>query len=291
MNIDIANMALSIGEKTEGIDWWGVLVTFASVFAGAYFAYWFSRKQDTHKKKEQRLTEYSFIAMQIVYLLRKALEFKKDSLDQIKQQIDRGNVSIIRLSHLAPDIKFDIPIERYFFLSEYNRAFISELDNIRTSGNYLIKAWETYVNAIPNDLEKIKISYPDLLEASVKSIKETFYNYYRTYTIYCVKVYYITKQFNKCYDKYFNINYIDGIQEIFQKQIDIEKDIPNALQMKEFIEWEEIFDKVWAQPVNICCLLCFYCRKIKYLKKNFKGFFVKTMKCKNCIANNALKKK
>lgn len=289
MNIDIANMALTIGEKTEGIDWGEAVVTLGSVFLGAYFAYRFGMKQNTHKKKEQRLTEYSFIAMQIAYLLGKALDFKKNSLDKIKQQIDDGTITTAGLSHLAPDVKFDIPLERYFFLSEYNIAFISELDNIRTSGNYLIKVWETYVNVAQNELEKI--SHPKLFEVSLKSIKETFYNYYNTYLIYCIKLYYITKQFNKCYDKYFNISYLNNIQENFKKQIDIEKDIPNALQRKEFIEWEEAFDKGWVQPVNIWCLLCFYYRKIKYLIKKFKCFFVKTMKCENCIVHQVMKKK
>ena len=66
MNIDIAKV---ISEQITPKEWIGYLISFASVFLGAYFAYRFNNVQEKHKDKKQLATAYEALSNQIALSL------------------------------------------------------------------------------------------------------------------------------------------------------------------------------------------------------------------------------
>ena len=127
MNIDIANMALTIGEKTAGIDWWEAAITLCSVFLGAYFAYRFNNVQEKHKDKKQLATAYEALSNQIALSLNNIFTYKETYLDRIKLAFDEDKYDEVLKTSYRPDCYFGFDVEKYYFLSGYNRCFLPEL--------------------------------------------------------------------------------------------------------------------------------------------------------------------
>ena len=91
MNIDIANMALSIGNKTEGIDWGAAIVTFGSVFFGALLSYYCSKLLERHQNKKKEIRDYEILSTQIALSFDNFLTYKKVYLDKVKGILSEGD--------------------------------------------------------------------------------------------------------------------------------------------------------------------------------------------------------
>lgn len=90
----------------------------------------------------------------------------------------------------------------------------------------------------------------------------------------CIRLYYLNKHFNRCYERFFNVNYYDDLEEDFKSEEKLIKSIiPNALTDEEFIKFDEYFDKYWAPDHTLWEDIKYHYRKLKYRLKGLKIYF------------------
>lgn len=279
MNIDIANMALSIGEKTEGIDWGAAIVTFGSVFFGALLAYYCSKLQEKHNEKKKQAINYVILCARLGLVLKNLIDYKIMHIDSLKSGFEENKIEkILPHFYFNPNIIFDFNISEYFFISIYNSIFIEEVQSLKRQGDELYSAlvkFHEYLANLPQQHDQnIQIYYSEL--------KQLFDCIYHNYEDYCSKVYAINKQLVRGCDKFFNINYYEGMEDNFKSFVKIEDYIQNSEIIKNIKDWEDNFDKYWMIDVNIFCHCCFWIRKMRYTFKSILNYFKKPKICKNC---------
>ena len=119
----------------------------------------------------------------------------------------------------------------------------------------------------------------------ISEIKRIFTENYDLYTKLCIRLYYLDKHFNKCYERFFNVNYYDNLEEDFESNKELLKSIPNALTDNDFIKMDEYFNKYWAPDHTLWEDIKYHYRKLKYRLKGLKIYFFgrgkPKVKCKN----------
>lgn len=279
MNIDIANMALSIGEKTEGIDWGAAIVTFGSVFFGALLAYYCSKLQEKHNEKKKQAINYVVLCARLSLVLKNLIDYKVMHIDSLKSGFEENKIEkILPPFYFNPDIIFDFNISEYYFISIYNSIFIEEVQSLKKQGDELYSALVKF----PEYLANLPQQHDQNIQIYYSILKQLFDCIYHNYEDYCSKVYAINKQLIRGCDKFFNINYYEGMEDNFKFFVKIEDYIQNAEIIKNIKDWEDNFDKYWMIDVNIFCYCCFWIRKMRYTFKSILNYFKKPKICKNC---------
>ena len=123
MNVDIENIVNYLIQKT---DWIQHIISFLSVFLGAYFAYRFANRQEQQKDEKLRIENYNILWNKVALSLNNLFTYKEVYLDEIKQAFDRDDFEkALRTSYIpSSDFSFD---ERHYFVNLYNRCFLTEL--------------------------------------------------------------------------------------------------------------------------------------------------------------------
>lgn len=280
MNISISDLAINIEDKIQGYDWIEACILCLSVFLGALFAYKFNLKHDKKKDRQIILNNYCVLATNISMLLNDLLDYKSNHLDKIKLAFENGDtINALQIINM-PNTYFQLNVEKHFFLTGCNRCFLTELKNIQQTNEHIQSILKDYCNYV-FDL-KTKPMTPEQFSATYSNIKSLYLNLYKVYETFCLKVYYMNKQFSKCYERYFNVHYFDDIEESFQKEVNIEQYIPQALSNQDCIKWEQYFDKYWFNHPSLWCGFCFQKRKWKHRFKFLIKFIAKPKECKMC---------
>ena len=269
MNIDIANMVVTVGGQMQMIDWLDAGVTLVSVFLGAYLAYRLNLKLELRKSKRQMRIDFCTLASQMWWNLDEMITYKKNILDIIfksyQEQKDENFLSSIR----GPSISFDFDLNKYIFLNDCNRCFLPELKIIQSAHEFLQKRWCFYS-------ERLSSSYQLCKSGDINKIFEIQKIFTDTYDLYnklCIRLYYLNKHFNECYKRFFNVYCFDDTEDEMDAKIKIEQCVPNALSEEDFIKLNEHFNKYWAPDYTLWEVIKFNYRKFKYYLKGIKIYF------------------
>lgn len=269
MNVDIANMVVNIGEQLQNVDWLDAGVTFVSVFLGALFAYKFGLKLELRKAKRVMRGDFCTISSQTFINLDTMLSYRKHVLDKIKNDYESKNIEAISTIIRGPMVSFDFDMDKYIFLNDCNRCFIPELKIVQSTYENLKFLWANYT-------QRIFAAKPEYLKGNKDvwdDMKKEFLVEYDVYTKLCIRLYYLNKHFNRCYERFFNVNYYDDLEEDFKSEEKLIKSIPNALTDEEFIKLDEYFENSWAPDHTLWEDIKYHYRKLKYRLKGLKIYF------------------
>lgn len=270
MNVDIANMVVNIGEQLQNVDWLDAGVTFVSVFLGALFAYKFGLKLELRKAKRVMRGDFCTISSQTFINLDTMLSYRKHVLDKILKAYEEQDIKGFLSSISGPTVSFTFDTEKYIFLNDCNRCFIPEIIKVQSTYEFLQKRWVFYTKELSRVCQLCKEGNID----SISQIKKIFIENCELYDKLCIRLYYLNKHFNRCYERFFNVNYYDDLEEDFKSEEKLIKSIiPNALTDEEFIKFDEYFDKYWAPDHTLWEDIKYHYRKLKYRLKGLKIYF------------------
>lgn len=278
MNIDIVNNLAEYASKT---DWIEHIITFISVFLGAFLAYRLNLNLEMRKAKRQMRGDFCTLSSQMWLNLDEMLDYKKNILDQIKIAYEKNDLETISLNLRGPMVSFDFDMNKHIFLNDCNRCFIPELKIIQASYNDIRYLFGKYSQLLLS-------SNPQLLQGNIALLEERkrlFLVGYELYNKLCIRLYYLDRHFDECYKRFFNVNYYDDNDDKNEAKKKLEQIIPDALANEEFIKLSEYFDKYWAPDYTLWEVIKFRWRKLKYHLKGLKIYFFgrskPKVKCKN----------
>lgn len=269
MNSYIAGIMFKVGELLQKVDWLDAGVTFISVFLGALFAYKFSLKLEMRKAHRLMRGNFCALSTQMIWNLDEMLEYKRLFLDKIKAAYENNNTEIMSIAIRGPMVSFEFDMDKFIFLNDCNRCFIPELKIIQTSYKSLKALWNKYTQ----HLFAIE-QHPPTQSAEIwHKMEKEFLVGYDVYTKLCIRLHYLKKHFNRCYDRFFNVYFYDDMEEDFKAEEALMQSIPNALSEEEFIRLDEYFNRFWAPDHTLWESVKFHYRKWKYCLKKLKIYF------------------
>ena len=277
MNVDIANIVSDLAHKT---DWIEHIITFLSVFLGAYFAYKFANRQEYQKDKKQQIENYNILWNKVALSLNNLLTYKEIYLDRIKQAFEKDDFEEALQTSYVPDCDFSFD-DRHYFLNLYNRCFLTELhflSKISDAGTEEIKSYYQNVFDVLYALTNKQRTFPKEYEL----LKRRFMSFYKEFEHLCARAYYIDKEFVKGFEKYFNSYSYEGSIYNFELEAKITERIKDKEILENIQEREQDFDRYWQLEPNLFCCLCFRVRKIKHYFRDLIKFTQKPKICKNC---------
>ncbi len=269
MNSYIAGIMFKVGELLQKVDWLDAGVTFISVFLGALFAYKFSLKLEMRKAQRLMRGNFCTLSTQMIWNLDEMLEYKRLFLDKIKAAYEKNNTEIMSTAIRGPMVSFEFDIDKYIFLNDCNRCFIPELKIIQTSYKSLKALWNNYTQ----HLFAIKQQQLNKSDEIWREMEKEFLIGYDVYTKLCIRLHYLKKHFNRCYDRFFNVFFYDDMEEDFKAEEALMQSIPNALSEEEFIRLDEYFNRFWAPDHTLWESVKFHYRKWKYRLKKLNIYF------------------
>lgn len=276
MNVDTEDIVNYLIQKT---DWIQHIITFLSVFLGAYFAYRFANRQEQQKDEKLRIENYNILWNKNALSLNNLFTYKEVYLDEIKQAFDSDDFEkALRTSYIpSSDFSFD---ERHYFVNLYNRCFLTELSllsKIAISTTEEIKSYYQDVFDVLYAKDNAKQIFPEKYE----HLKKRFMFLYNEFEHLCARAYYINKEFIKGFTKYFNLYSYEGALDNFELEAKITERIHNEESIRFIKERETQFDIYWQIDPNIYCKICLWIRKVKHFFKSLINFFKKPKICKN----------
>lgn len=279
MNIDIANMALSIGEKTEGIDWGAAIVTFGSVFFGALLAYYCSKLQDQHNDKKKRAEAYDNLLSQVSLLTTELFKYKEIYFDKVKQAYDKDDYLKALLRTYDINMTLNPDLDKCYFISGYNKCFLTEISHIKDIGKAIETGFKQYSQRVDRLSSKLNsINFKEEFEI----LKYDYYDFYKDYEALCVRLYCLNLQLLLGYEKFFNKYYTEGLTDNYQLEINIRNHITTP-ESEFFLKNSlEVYNQYWCVEPNVFCIFCLYKRKLKYKIRGIRKYFCKPNICKTC---------
>ena len=261
-------------------EWIEHIITFLSVFLGAYFAYCFANRQERKKDEKLRIENYNILWNKIALSLNNLFTYKEVYLDRIKQDFEKENIREALQTSYIPrcDFSFD---EKQYFINLYNRCFLTELTLLLKISNSTIGEINSYYKNVSNVLCALDNKNPNFSE-EYKQLKKRFMFLYNEFEHLCARAYYINKEFVKGFDKYFNLYSYEGTLENFEIEAKITERIKNGECMNFIKEREAQFDVYWQVAPNIWCTICFGIRNFKHFLRYLITYFKKPQICKNC---------
>lgn len=281
MNIDIANMALSIGEKTEGIDWGAAIVTFGSVFFGALLAYYCSKLLERHQNKKKEIRDYEILSTQIALSFDNFLTYKKVYLDKVKEAFDNNDIENALKTSYIPDAYLSFDFEKYYFLTTYNRCFLPALSLLKKTGDLALKEIQNYYQNVV-DVLYLRDMLDETFFKECSGLKNRFLFLYNEFELLCARIYTLNKIILLGYEKYLNPYNYEGMVENFELEASIDKHLHNKEAFDLIKAQLDMFKPYWMLDPNIYCYGCLFKRKLKHWLSYLIRYFKKPKICKNC---------
>lgn len=268
MNIDVVDIVVKASEQLKEVNWLEAGVTFVSVFLGAFWAHRFSLKLEMRKAHRQIRGNFCSLVNQIHLDFSEMLSYREMYLDRIKLAYENRNINSFLATKSVPCMTFTLDIDKYVFLSDCNRCFLSELKIIKSLNEQMNVVWWGYIQAVSNLTPLLQNGD----ENALRSLKTTFENFYEVYNYLCARIYYLNKHLKDCYERFFNVNYYDDFEndEKFGEET---LQYISKIQQKALIELSEYFDKYWAPDYTFWEDIKFNYRKLKYRLKCIKIYF------------------
>lgn len=281
MNIDVANMVVNLGGKTEGIDYWEAVITFSSVFLGAFLAYQCSKLLEKHQTKKQETKDYDVLSTQIAISLDNFLTYKQVYLDNVKKAFESNNIEEALKTSYIPDSYFSFNFEKYYYLTSYNRCFLPALSLLKKAGGMTLEEIQNYYKDVFN-VFYLRENKGETFSREYENLKKRFLFLYNEFELLCARAYALNKVILIGYERYFNPYSYEGVVDNFDSEIKIDKRLSNK-EALEFVQKQlDMFKPYWVLTPNIYCYACFFKRKIKHNIICFIQYFCKPKICKNC---------
>ena len=269
MNSDITNILSTLLEQMQKVNWLDASVTFASVFLGALFAYKFGLKLELRKAKRVMRGDFCTISSQTFMNLDTMLSYRKNVLDKIRKDYESKKIEALSIAICGPMVSFEFDMDRYIFLNDCNRCFISEIKTVQSTYEFLQKRWVFYTEELSRVCQLCKEGNID----SISQVKKIFMENCELYDKLCIHLYYLNKNFRECYKRFFNINYYDNLEKDDITEQIMLKYIPNFLSDEEFMRLDDDFENSWAPDHTLWEDIKYHYRKLKYRLKGLKIYF------------------
>lgn len=266
MDIDIANTLVEHARRT---DWIEHVITFISVFLGAFLAYRLNLNLEMRKAKRQMRSAFCTLSSQTFLNLDVMLSYKRHVLDKIKQAYEKSSLDALSINIRGPIVSFDFDMNKYIFLNDCNRCFLPELRNLQSAYENLKFLWATYTQRLFSAQQQYIQGNTNAWE----EMKREFLFDCNCYNKICIRLYHLNKHFSECYKRFFNVNYYDNMEEDDITEEELLKAIPDALSEKDLLKQEEYFNKYWAPDHTLWEGIKFKYRKLKYHLKGIKIYF------------------
>jgi len=266
MDIDIANTLVEHARRT---DWVQHVITFISVFLGAFLAYRLNLNLEMRKAKRQMRGAFCTLSSQMWLNLDEMLDYKKNTLDKVKLAYEKKDMDGMSYILRGPMVSFEFDMDKYIFLNDCNSYFIPELKNIQSSYEDLKYLWNNYTQGLFSAKQQYAKGCVDVW----KEMEKAFLFNYELYNKLCIRLYYLNKHLCECYKRFFNVNYYDNLEEDMKSEQELLEVIPNVLSESESVAQDEIFNKCWAPDHTLWEGIKFKYRKLKYHLKGIKIYF------------------
>lgn len=266
MDIDIANTLIEHARRT---DWIEHVITFISVFLGAFLAYRLNLNLEMRKAKRQMRSAFCALSSQMCWNLDEMLDYKKNILDKVKLAYEKKDMDGMSCILRGPMISFEFEMDKHIFLNDCNRCLIPELKIIQSSYADLKYLWNNYTQSLFSAKQQYAKGCVDVW----KEMEKAFLFNYELYNKLCIRVYYLNKHLCECYERFFNVNYYDDLEDEIEFKEKIENYIPNASEYEIFVNLDEYFNKYWAPDYTLWEGIKFKYRKLKYHIKGIKIYF------------------
>lgn len=285
MTINISDVAITIGQQSNSINWCEFLKVLIPVFVGGFITYKATKKMKTEELKQENIQKFILISQIAFFCFDDVRTYKEQVLKPIKQKINESSSKLSEtLSCLyVPNNEFHIDLKEYIFLGEFNNYFPDLLNKTNTMFQLFKQSIDNYNEFIKNDITA-KVIYKEDYIFNKDSYIKVFKNLESIVNELLIRLYLILKNCNICYDKYYNLGCFDNIKDNFKslklEETDALKDIINSEENMYMEIYQQTFDKNWIGQARLGCTICYWIRKIKRVLKWLKIYFLLPDGCK-----------
>lgn len=283
MPINISDVVVNIGQKTNFVDWFDFYKTILSVLLGGLMTYLASKKMKTNDAKKESIQKFILISHITHFCFNAICTYKENVICEIKKNIAGTAIPENLTCIYIPQEEFNIDIKDYIFLGAYNLYFPDLLNQTNIIYQLFKDTIDTYNEFVKNDKSyklMLKEQYTFDKDSCVKRVNalENITNEL------LLRLYYILKNCNICYDKYFNLGCFDNIKENFDnlklEEKPILKEVLDNEKYKAVKEYQANFEKSWVGQSRFGCTICYIIRRIRHWFKWLKIFFQLPENCK-----------
>lgn len=251
------------------IHWQNIIVPFASVFAGAFFAYKFNSFSENRKNNESNFKQFNVLLNQINVVWMALLNYKIVYLLEVEKLISADPQKAVQKTIQPPDVLFKANIEQNVFLAKYNFQFLSLLSELEKqtflaqdainlcqecfTENY---GWHAINKSLSDETIQTGIGVFELVKNSVDR------------ALSCLLL--LREKLLKCKDLYFRFLYTDN-RDIFINH-NFNYCVPNIYQFAEFICLSENIEKSWVKPRKLSDCIRLFIDKIYFKFISFCNF-------------------
>ena len=202
-------------------------------------------------------------------------------LDRIKLAFNEDKYDEVLKTSYRPDCYFGFDVEKYYFLSGYNRCFLPELSLLTQINRVVMEEINNYYQNVYEVLY-IYNNNKDAFNSEYERLKKRFELMYNDVEHLCARIYYINKEFIKGYEKFFNSLSYEGLIDNYEIEANINNRISNPENITIMLQREKMFDVYWSLDTNIFCHFCWLKRKLKNIFRAIGKYFQKPKICENC---------
>lgn len=283
MTINISDIVVNIGQQVNNSEWIEFLKVLLPVFLGGYITYKASEKAKTNDIKQENIKKFALLSQITDFCFNDIYIYKEQVIEPIRKKINDNNLENNLTSLYIPLNEFNIDIEKYIFLGDKNFYFPDLLNKTNTIYQLYKQTIDSYNEFVKNDINARIVFKNEYVfnEKSYMQVLETLENITNELL---VRLYFILKNCNVCYAKFYNLRCIDNLEESFKnlklEETNILKEILEDTKYNHIKQYQEIFEKNWAGQPKFICAVCFITRKIKHKFKWLKDFFTLPENCK-----------
>ncbi len=276
MTINISDVAITIGQQSNSINWWEFFKVLIPVFIGGFITYGVTMKTKIEDLRQKNIQKFVLIQQTASFCFNEINKLKISTITPIRRKLD--NKELISLNDILgiymPKVDFNIEVEDFIFLGSLNIYLPDLLNKTNVMFQIFKKTIET--NDTFEELE-LKLKYLDEKNYLFNADKyiTTFNNLETVIDGLLVYLYLILKNFNTCYAKYYNINYFDNIKESFESlRLEEHPTIAKYLKEDEYRNYQKSIDNNWIDQPRLFYTLCYLGRKFKHFSRGLKEFFL-----------------
>lgn len=273
MPINISDVIVNIGQISQTNWIKDAFLPFASIFLGAILAHKLNINREQAKKIDELCAKMNIICNKSDFLLGNLMSYNEFLVEKIEVKYNENIIEAIQNPIFIPNISsFNVNVENYAFLSNYNSKFLSLIEQLNSQLQLFISCAETYKRTtLNNSIKKEQnILQEDDIQHSVGCL-----NTLRNSLEPAIELAYILNcQLNKCCSMYFNFLYIENFQDINFIKESYSKYMSKIDENKTVKEYNKLFEKFWLFPLNFQSRFLLELRKLKFKWRFICSFFL-----------------
>lgn len=283
MTINISDIVINVGQQINSSEWVEFFKILLPVFLGGYITYRVTEKTKYNEIKKDNIRKFVLLSQITNFCFNDIYIYKEQVIEPNRKKINDSTFEDNLTNLYIPLNEFNIDIEKYIFLGDKNVYFPDFLNKTNTIYQLYKQAIDNYNEFVKNDINA-KILFKNEYVFNEKSYKQTFKTLENITNELLIRLYFILKNCNACYAKFYNLSYIDNLEENFKnlklEETKILKEILEDKKYNNIKQYQETFENSWVGQPKFICRICFVVRKIVYNFKWLKKFFSLPANCK-----------